>query len=1027
MVNRMDDIKQMVNIFKPNMMTITEANITKFTHLPSIQIEGFCTEMDEIRELGKRSQVVVYISKELSYKRRKDLETPQIAVVWIELTTIKKKRILTCHGYREWNDQAAIDQNGKNIEEQKQRLTMMMSGWEKAVAENKLLIVQGDWNVDMTMMSENEQQQTSHNKFTKPLYEMMTNSAEDLNLTLLTTQASRFQGNDKPSALDIILTNQPNRISEPQYHPTRSDHLAITFTTDSPAPKPQQVVRETRNYKNYSQEKCWELAKMYNTTMILRTEDPDYATKELTGMIIQILNKLAPMKKTVSRQNPTPHITTHTRQLMKNRDNQKGKALKSKKPEDMKEYRTMRNRIVNQIRKDKRNWLKESCKGNLTSNKDLWRAVSKVTGKNEDREIRELRHKGVATTNSKEMAEIFNTYFKDKLTKIREGLQQPTTPYVETLRNTPVTNPILHFKEVNMTTMDTYIKELKNSGANGYDTIPAFVIKDIYKIWNCEILHITNLSLCTGIFPKMLKITKILPSLKKGKDPCEPSSYRPISSLTMLGKLVERSGYDQLQQHLEKHKIITKNQHGGRKHHSTTTCLLEIQEAYQKAKSQGQKTAILGIDLSSAYDLCSHEVIDQQLKIAGASFLVRKWSLSFLSQRNQVCEVNSKQSNLINSLNMGLCQGGRSSGTLFTLHTNGITSAINNTTATTNNNSNQQNAQGDEQQVLVTTEQDSNQASNTTSAKSTTTTRKTRKRKNQKPLTTTIIKLFVDDTTALMAAQNNAQLKILIQTTFNNIESHLIDLGMAINQSKTQLTIMNPNKEGREITLEAGNQTITHQESLTVLGFQFSETGKMDNQIWKGTNNIIRSIRTKASMLRVIKPYTTTNQLALIANATVNSTILYVAPLWAQTGDNNIQRIQAAQTRIARLIFWKQRKRRTELEHRQVLFERLGWLNTTQLCNQATIQIVVKAINNKSSEEINHMFSWNNNGQKREQHNFLATTENTTKRKGPNLLDRGRDLFNRLPLDLRNNSLKPIKLKKELKSYILDNNQLTRH
>ena len=302
--------------------------------------------------------------------------------------------------------------------------------------------------------------------------------------------------------------------------------------------------------------------------------------------------------------------------------------------------------------------------------------------------------------------------------------------------------------------------------------------------------------------------------------------------------------------------------------------------------------------------------------------------------------------------------------------------------------------------------------------------RRASKKIPKKVQTIITVKQFIDDTTALLAAKDNESLKKLIQQVFNRLESHLIDLGMAINQTKTQLTIINPNKDGRLITLEAGGKTISHQSSLKVLGFEFAEDGKMDNYLWRGQNNLIKTIRNKTSMLRTIKPFTSPKQLAYIANATLNSNILYVSPLWAQTGITNIQRIQTAQTKAARQLVWNKRTRRTELDHRQILFESLGWLNVSQMTNQATTQIVYKALNKRSSMEINRMFTWKKTGSSRNKSSHQITTINTAKRKGPNLLDMGRELYNNLPLNLRNNKLKPSSFKRELKKYSLDNDQL---
>ena len=92
------------------------------------------------------------------------------------------------------------------------------------------------------------------------------------------------------------------------------------------------------------------------------------------------------------------------------------------------------------------------------------------------------------------------------------------------------------------------------------------------------------------------------------------------------------------------------------------------------------------------------------------------------------------------------------------------------------------------------------------------------------------------------------------------------------------------------------------------------------------------------------------------------------------------------------------------------------------MANQATTQIVHKSLNNKSATAINKMFNWEPKGKGRNQTSHQATTISTIKRKGSNLLGNGRNLFNQLPLRLRNNSMKPSTFKRELKLYTLDNN-----
>ena len=56
-------------------------------------------------------------------------------------------------------------------------------------------------------------------------------------------------------------------------------------------------------------------------------------------------------------------------------------------------------------------------------------------------------------------------------------------------------------------------------------------------------LHITrlyNAILSTGYFPKILKQAEIFLIIKPDKDPTLPTSYRPISLITLLAKIFEK-------------------------------------------------------------------------------------------------------------------------------------------------------------------------------------------------------------------------------------------------------------------------------------------------------------------------------------------------------------------------------------------------------------------------------------------------------------------------------------------------------
>ena len=70
------------------------------------------------------------------------------------------------------------------------------------------------------------------------------------------------------------------------------------------------------------------------------------------------------------------------------------------------------------------------------------------------------------------------------------------------------------------------------------------------------------------------KVARVISFLKKGQ-PTMLDSYRPISILPVVSKLMERILYDQMYDYLKKHNILSEHQFGFRQLPSTTTALLD--------------------------------------------------------------------------------------------------------------------------------------------------------------------------------------------------------------------------------------------------------------------------------------------------------------------------------------------------------------------------------------------------------------------------------------------------------------------
>src|SRR6218665_2549751 len=83
------------------------------------------------------------------------------------------------------------------------------------------------------------------------------------------------------------------------------------------------------------------------------------------------------------------------------------------------------------------------------------------------------------------------------------------------------------------------------------DPMPTWLLKSYMDLLAPYITSLFNSSLSSGAFPTCYKDAYVTPRLKKLTLPhCELSSYRPISNLSFLSKLLERVVSIQLTEYL---------------------------------------------------------------------------------------------------------------------------------------------------------------------------------------------------------------------------------------------------------------------------------------------------------------------------------------------------------------------------------------------------------------------------------------------------------------------------------------------
>jgi len=109
------------------------------------------------------------------------------------------------------------------------------------------------------------------------------------------------------------------------------------------------------------------------------------------------------------------------------------------------------------------------------------------------------------------------------------------------------------------------------------------------------------LSLRSGVFPDEWKLAKVMPLNKKG---CkyDIQNYIPISTISVLAKLLESIMFNGLITFLYKNKILTEAQNGFRKGKCIETAVQSFNEIIQEALDKGTHSTGIFIDLTKAHD-----------------------------------------------------------------------------------------------------------------------------------------------------------------------------------------------------------------------------------------------------------------------------------------------------------------------------------------------------------------------------------------------------------------------------------------
>ena len=352
---------------------------------------------------------------------------------------------------------------------------------------------------------------------------------------LMKEQPTCFQS-ESPTSIDIILTNKPRSFMHTKSVVNGlSDHHSLIMTMfKAQISRLNPIHIKYRNFKDFD-DVAFNLELDQNLKQIDFDQDSNDYDKFLS-VFQSTAERHAPTKSKVLRGNDAPFMTSTLRREIKQRSRLRNIARKVNTPASKRAYCSQRNKCTKLRRENINSYFKKGLSVGRNS-KSYWKTINPfLTNKgshgNEDYILEE---NDVLVKDPNQIGEIFIDYYTN-IVEQATGIPPVNIPLpkdgdlIDTILSHYVDHAsILAIKNMNLNAtfslplaeeknIEEIMKGLDPSKATGIDNIPARMVNISGNVTHKPFTKILNKSILQNNFPNQMKIGKITPIYKSGKE-----------------------------------------------------------------------------------------------------------------------------------------------------------------------------------------------------------------------------------------------------------------------------------------------------------------------------------------------------------------------------------------------------------------------------------------------------------------------------------------------------------------------------
>ena len=595
-----------------DLMSFTESWLNLSVSDDNITIPSYTSyRNDRVDRIG--GGVIVYVKENINCIQRIDLHVGDLECIWLEIK-LKNKSYLYGTFYIPPNSSQQMWDN-------------FYHSIDLASTTNTDLIITGDFNINQNVRNPNDK---------------IRSILVQYDLHQLIKENTYFTENSS-SLLDLIIVSNPLSIISSDVGPPLLDqkrfHLPVIGIVNHRKKNTSSVKRKVYIYDRGDYESFRQQLSEINWDSLFVENNVDETSTNITKCILNIADEVIPNRFIHIKRTDHPWITKEIKKLIRNKNRIHKKAKRINSFYQWEKFRKVRNRCNTAVNNAKTEYYKKLSNDIITeklNSQNWYKLIKRLFGNQQkDKSISLLKINDEIIDDHLEMANIFNTFFSEQSCIDDSNV---TLPELE-----QVNEPVLEQLYFNENEVEDILSILDISKAIGPDSINPRLLKEGCGILKSPLCRLFNMSIELGIFPNAWKLANVTPVFKKDC-PSNVSNYRPISLISVLGKVMERCVYKHIYNFLAQNNVLTSNQSGFTPGDSAINQLIYMTNEFGRALDEGKEIRVVFCDISKAFDRVWHKGLIYKLKAIGIKGKLLNWIENYLSERKQRVVINNTNS-----------------------------------------------------------------------------------------------------------------------------------------------------------------------------------------------------------------------------------------------------------------------------------------------------------------------------------------------------------------------------------------------